>query len=1390
MNRRWSARWFDRPSGRSPEAARGAGVRGARGPGRRRATVLLMVVSLLALLFVIVSGFLNLARQDRISQQQIQQGDEMSRIIDSCNEVVLQQLRRAWMSEGRILAGPPSGTTPASYVPPTWEDIPGYRGAHVIGVVSPVAVPDPDGTPAMPTWSLLPGDYARLAWTYYPSVGSMVRTGAPIQKRVLDLLLDDDPNHPSAVTGIDYYAILENARQPFLDADGDGVPDGWLPALALLTEKANEIAGRAVRVPRMSIDPSDPSGPRAVPFDPSALTDPNDPDAWQTLDEQWRRFIDQARFVVAARVVPHGGMISLDAPGVTLGSAGSTRVWNRSFVSGMLALLRRPGDNPGLSAMGLASQLALNDKLFNGMHAQAVSVEAALRRRGMLPAWGPAKAGKRDPDLARVPNILRELEGGGTFTEVGGPMFVFPRTLDFGYEAVGLVGGKTIPASWQRFNLGDGTLADAGEGLKSWTAAVRVNPGIYNATSGTGITATPPPTDDPKKSDRRHLVSVLSTSDELARRLAPEPVGAVMGVRHGQTKFYLGRVQEAFDASGNFDTAKGPMIVREIAAYYRDMISGHKFPDRSEPGSDSTYDVDANKQAMMLAVNTVSFAAPRRPHSGDPTALPGFVDVVRTNGPGLLSTTTFYGYAPQPFITQVTLYDNDQDGGDEDLGALVELYNPNDPVLDASGTVDAQALFLPQFAISFNDAGPLDPTKFVPLSQPAGTIGPDPAQPQRLPGRTFTTINFNAGSITGGAPIGGSPDPTIHPALESTTPGKYTVTVKLWRGNVGTVSGVAGAAWHVVDEMVVDVDPNLPSTDGDNWFQVAWRDCNTDPYFGPDPAAYPAVGPARWRMATGVESGDPGYRSLGGEGKPDSVSYPALPGTVSFSQTISTALPDAADPYDPGAAAVGRFGPTTPLYLMNAGAQDRLPGDPNAGVVLYGSVRPRSFPTPGFLLFVPRFSHWAKNPISGTPGGPGSEQAPMTRVLTKYLTGKGKTPSTTRYPADAGHMPIFDMTQELGSSSYFDNKEAGKVPWGQLVFDYFTTINPAGPDGVKGTADDVDPYRVPGRININAAPWEVLGQLPIVDPADLGARFGPGGPLELSGASPAFWSEGSGILRGVDRDPDPAMNRVRFLGHDPAPAGVPPNKRNHSLPVRAPGDPWMKLGPWLAQAAASYRDGLQYSSPVVGHDPAYAYSLSYLRNQQLPDVPLPGSPARAAYRDLGVYGGTAIRGQSSATTTPGVLFPDQAAKHSGFLSIGELANVIGFDSTPPAALAAATTPATGEPRQTLGNGMSPRHGDFVKAVSLLVLLDSQFLTTRSNTFTVYVSVMDRENPQASVRSQITVDRSNLLPRAVFGPATAPGGLPTYLGTVTAEADALPTVLSRRTSGYFNARYDD
>lgn len=1288
---------------------------------RRRATILLMVVSILALLFVIVTGFISLARQERLSSTLVRGGNVVDRILDSTQDMVLSLMQRQWTPPGGpALTGDPNLAGTYSY-----EDVPGYRHSSFQAALDPVA-DVLDGT-IDPNLKLdLPAQHDRVYTTRFPAVTDLVASTAPLQPRLLDLMLGREDTAGAAVFGKD--EIVANARDAFMDADGDGVADALFVAMAPAIEAANQIAGIPVRAPRYMVNPT--TG-QIVPFRPSHLVTllggPQDayyppPGAWSpetySLDDQWRLFRSLSRYEVAIRVVPHGGMLALDSPGSYSGAS----PWltpNRTFATGMFNLLRRPGD-PAMQP-GAASTNAM----FDALRSASASVEPLLRRRGgMLPSWAPLGAGPsggRDATLARAPDVLRALEG-ASISGAGLPSF--PRTFDYGIGAGGGVFGASSIASWQRVNLGDGTAAKSG--LITWPPAARMNPARYNKTTPSD------PLDLPSRYDVRHLLTTASFSDDLARRQRPDPTGALqLGLRRGQTKFYLGRIAQAFDAQGFFlgdpnpalPQGAGTRIVRELFAYYRDMLNGHEF-DPNEVG------VSADEQAWMLAVNTVAFAAPRRPG--------GFVDVV--SALDLTGTKRYVGYGPQPFITQVSLNDDDDDDAKEDLSLLVELYNPNDPTDTSDPAGDAHALDLTQFRLTVNDGSPLIPDTFVDLGiETAGPGGGPPgsgaAPPWRLAGRRFMSVAINPGPFTG--------LPGVHvvrttPAVPMTLGAADDVTVKLWRRN-------AQGAWFRVDEMYIDASSIKASAGQNKWHVNAWRDCNTELYFGPgagfpkptplDPKA-PGMPDARWRAVVGT--GDPsaaglGYRSSDGTGAA------GPPG-------VSTEEPDV----DP--SGIARFGPTIPLPAMNA--MPLAPQDRNTRVVVHGSRRPESFPTVGFLAFVPRFSHVIEGTVS----------KPMGRVIEDHWIARGLgTSAPLIYPADVGHMPFFDNSQDSESKSIF--AATGKLPWGQLVFDYFTTVNPAGQDDQPGTADDVDPLRIPGRINVNAAPWFVLANLPVIDQAALLAQFSAG---PASGASPAFWSAGSGLLFGLDRDPSGA--RHRFLGADPL-SGLLAAPRDRSLPWTS-GEPLLptRLGPWLGQAIAAYRDGLRYVSSVPSAEPAYAYGGAYLRNGIDP-----AKGVTAQYR-APLYG--KLRGEPAIA---GSASPEQF----GLLTLGELVNVIGFDSSPPPQPPAPPAGYT-DPSQTLGVGptpATPRHGDYLKAVSLLALLDAHHLTTRSNTFTVYVSVTDREQPQSSVRSQLTIDRGNLLPRLVET-------LDLASPFATLEGDSRPSFLADRRAGYLNARYDD
>ncbi len=121
-----------------------------------------------------------------------------------------------------------------------------------------------------------------------------------------------------------------------------------------------------------------------------------------------------------------------------------------------------------------------------------------------------------------------------------------------------------------------------------------------------------------------------------------------------------------------------------------------------------------------------------------------------------------------------------------------------------------------------------------------------------------------------------------------------------------------------------------------------------------------------------------------------------------------------------------------------------------------------------------------------------------------------------QFRIDNGRMPVFDHTFDHSIDPRLDptvsvsaslpdeareNKgRAGDVhhlPWGQLVFDYFTAI-PLDNDGPYSDPDhnnthaprvDEDGARVHGRIDLNTAPWSVLKGLPYVPMSSIPVPF-------------------------------------------------------------------------------------------------------------------------------------------------------------------------------------------------------------------------------------------------------------------------------------------------------------
>ncbi len=294
---------------------------------------------------------------------------------------------------------------------------------------------------------------------------------------------------------------------------------------------------------------------------------------------------------------------------------------------------------------------------------------------------------------------------------------------------------------------------------------------------------------------------------------------------------------------------------------------------------------------------------------------------------------------------------------------------------------------------------------------------------------------------------------------------------------------------------------------------------------------------------------------------------------------------------------------------------------------------------------------------------------------------------------DNGRMPVFDLGEPLpgGGRLYAHHLDptttaanvpggVETLPWGQLVFDYFTALplsskgpywNPdgtrtyddpirpiAGPDSIPRV--DLNGLRVHGQINLNAAPWKVLSGLPMVP---------------------------------ADRIPAPFQQRVKQFAELPA---YCLGGSNDGLPCVDNGDcsggecreAAGILGEPLAQAIVAYRELRAITDFSIG-------------------------------AVTGDYGDVA--GGHGWTMTPTTVGAPAARRGPGFLSVGELLNL----RHP----AAATTidPVTGNTvsKSRIDNYALDRPPgtplvppDYVEAIAKVMAL-GDWVTVRSHVFTVY-----------------------------------------------------------------------
>ena len=218
------------------------------------------------------------------------------------------------------------------------------------------------------------------------------------------------------------------------------------------------------------------------------------------------------------------------------------------------------------------------------------------------------------------------------------------------------------------------------------------------------------------------------------------------------------------------------------------------------------------------------------------------------------------------------------------------------------------------------------------------------------------------------------------------------------------------------------------------------------------------------------------------------------------------------------------FKPFTNFSWIELSIAERAAIAPFPVVVADRGVDPRTggcmaFPTTGTLLMVTRYGHELEDPKENSRPFPFTVAA--TRQWNNRETGLDRDGLAW---LDNGHMPVFDgdqIAQDLNTAINDVRQSRLDVPWGQLVFDYFTALpleelvrlynlKTMGFDDLPTAARMVNlsdenyrrvyeaiflyyprmspvaeapsplGARVDGRINVNAAPWWVLDGLPVL----------------------------------------------------------------------------------------------------------------------------------------------------------------------------------------------------------------------------------------------------------------------------------------------------------------------
>jgi len=428
-----------------------------------------------------------------------------------------------------------------------------------------------------------------------------------------------------------------------------------------------------------------------------------------------------------------------------------------------------------------------------------------------------------------------------------------------------------------------------------------------------------------------------------------------------------------------------------------------------------------------------------------------------------------YGLERQPFITEVATVTDTETGDEKLIGWAVELFNPTDAPIPMAGVYELVEVDANQKV-----------TNRIPLDQ---TIPP---------GRFALFVTGGPFEVDVDNPPDGSTvklDSTVRLGFRDGST-LYLVATSSYAKPAGSMRFVTVPVSVVVDAfvvkgLVIGRDKNNAPPDGwdirDGTMVASLQRpvLSTSPWSAPIPETVESSGDQSDNGAI-----DDIAETLGAFNTNSSITT-IHPVEIRFANTGSFTQPD----------------PTLPR------------GDINEKAV--------AFPTTGSLLLLMRYANHSLDDLQmPSHGNPNAAANPVVlndrlaftawlndSTVLKDSNGGIIATINAREQIDNGRMPVFDVGTTASGRQYAANHRpawqsaprrpggVANLPWGQLVFDYFTALplhnrGPFRPDpfdnnapiGAPGSQPRVDQrgLRVHGRIDLNAAPWTVLRGLPFI----------------------------------------------------------------------------------------------------------------------------------------------------------------------------------------------------------------------------------------------------------------------------------------------------------------------